>query len=224
MHTELHDRLEDARVELTLHRDGVKSSAIVNSLWSGLTTLRKLFLARLHRDAPDLTWARLTVSGAKRGFHQAAEEIDIYSLIVVVAEAEHSGYSNGEIAWFRDWLLRLRWGDEITSAILERIQSYEHHSDGERRRRFASFLEQAIPEATHAPLIIYRLYPRAVRVATALAFGDALRAKEVRSEQISYLPIIGDCHQCHGLPLENGEICPDCGNPLWKINWLCATE
>jgi hypothetical protein len=225
MHTEVHDRFEYAQAELTLHSGGVNSSAIVASLWAGLTTLRKLFLARLHQDIEShFSWAPLTATEAQREFRHAAEEIDIYSLLVVIAEAEHSGYANDDLAWFRVWLLRLRWGVEIDAATLEHIQSYEHHSDSERRRMFASFLEQALPAATEAPLIIYRLYPRAVRIATALAFGDALRARELRSEQISYLPVIGDCHQCHGLTLENGEICPDCGNPLWKIDWLCATE
>ena len=51
MHTEVHDRLEQAQAELTLHRGGVNSSAIVESLWAGLTTLRKLCLARLHPDS-----------------------------------------------------------------------------------------------------------------------------------------------------------------------------
>ncbi len=50
MHTEVHDRFEYAQAELTLHSGGVNSSAIVASLWAGLTTLRKLFLARLHQD------------------------------------------------------------------------------------------------------------------------------------------------------------------------------
>jgi len=229
MHTVVHNQLERAQAELTLHRAGVNSSAIVGSLWTGLNTLRKLFLARLHQEIEshfgvDSVWAPLRLLEAKREFRRAAEEIEIYTLIVVVAETEHSGYTNGEIDWFRDWLLRLRWGDEIKRATLERMQSYEKHSDGERRRMFASFLEQAIAEATKAPLIIYRLYPRAVRIATALAFEDTMRAREVRSEQMSYLPVIGDCHQCHGRLLENGEICPDCGNPLWKTDWLCATE
>jgi hypothetical protein len=89
---------------------------------------------------------------------------------------------------------------------------------------FSSALERALPEARKAPLVIYRLYPRAVRIATAIAFGDALRAQEIRSEQISFLPIIADCHHCHGAPLENGESCVDCGNPLWKIKWLNTTD
>jgi hypothetical protein len=104
------------------------------------------------------------------------------------------------------------------------MRRYDQQNDGQRRRMFSSFLEQAFPEARKAPLIIYRLLPRAVWIVTALAFGDALRAREVRGEQISYLPIIGDCHYCHGLPLENGETCVECGNPLWKIKWLNAME
>ena len=142
----------------------------------------------------------------------------------VVAEAEHSGYAVGDLGWFRDWLLRMCWGDGIDTPTLEHFQSYENHSDGKRRQMFASTLEHVLPEATAAPLIIYRLYPRALRIATAVAFGDASRAREVRSEQISYLPVIGDCHQCDGRTLENGEICPDCGNPFWKIAWMNATE
>ena len=200
----------------------------MESLWAGLTTLRKLCLARLHPDSDsplaDSFWAPLTLDKAKREDRQATEEIEIYSLLVVVAEAEHSGYAPGDNNWFRDWLLRLRWGNDIESATLQRMQAYEKHNDGERRRMFASFLEQALPEATKTPLIIYRIYPCAVRIATAIAFDDNLRAQEIRSEQMSYLPVIGDCHQCHGRLLENGEVCPECGNPLWKIDWLCATE
>ena len=158
MDSKVQDRIEQAEAELTLHRGGVNSSAIADSLWAGLTTLRKLFLTRLHPDSEPFP-------EDNRGFRRAAEEIEIYSMMVVVAEAEHSGYINGDLAWFRDWLLRLRWGDEIDSATLEHIQSYENHSDGERRRMFASSLEQSLPEATAAPLIIYRLYPRAVRIA-----------------------------------------------------------
>jgi hypothetical protein len=85
-------------------------------------------------------------------------------------------------------------------------------------------LEQALPEASKAPLGIYRMFPRAVRITTAVAFSDMQRAREVRAEQVSYLPIIADCHQCHGLPLDNRETCVQCGNPIWKLKWLSAVE
>jgi hypothetical protein len=217
MHTEVHGRIEHAQAELTLHGGGVNSSAIVESLWAGLTTLRKLLLARLHADSKSF-------AVAKREFRRAAEEIEIYSLLVVVAEVEHSRYTNGDLAWIRDWLLQLRFGDKVDPAIVKSMRRYDQQNDGQRRRMFSSFLEQAFPEGRKAPLIIYRLFPRAVRIVTAVAFADALRAREIRAEQISFLPIISDCHHCHGLPLENSETCVECGNPLWKIKWLNATE
>ena len=36
------------------------------------------------------------------------------------------------------------------------------------------------------------------------------------------LSIIRDCAECHGSVLENGEQCRNCGNPLWKYDWLTA--
>ena len=228
MNSGTQNRLEHAQVELSQHVGELIKPYTANNLWSGLTTLRDLLLTRLHSDVAvefgiDSAVAPATVGAAVRELGQAAEEIEAYSLVLVIDEVARSGYASREMDWFRNWLLRLR-GDEMKSATLERLHTYEKHSDGERRRMFASFLEQAIPEATRAPLIIYRLFPRAVRIVTALAFGDTLRAREIRGEQISFLPVIGDCHHCHGLPLENGETCVACGNPLWKIKWLSATE
>lgn len=225
----IQDRLEHAQVELSSHVGEIIKPYTANNLWSGLTTLRELLLTRLHSDVEvefgiDSAVTPASTSAMIREMGQAAEEIEAYSMVLVVDEATRSGYARGEMDWFRNWLLRLRWGDEMNSATLARMQAYEQHSDSERRRMFASYLEQAIPEATRTPLIIYRLFPRAVRIVTALAFGDTLRAREIRGEQISYLPVIGDCHHCHGLPLENGETCVACGNPLWKLKWLSATE
>jgi len=128
------------------------------------------------------------------------------------------------LSWFCQWLTRLFWGENPDPGLLARLRAYDQLNDAERRRMFASHVEQALPEATSAPLVIYRLYPRAVRIATALAFGDRLRASDVRNEQIAYLPVIADCHECHGAPLENGEVCTQCGNPLWKLNWMNATD
>ena len=143
MHTEVHDRIEHAKAELTIHSAGVNSSAIVDSLWTGLNTLRKLLLTRLHQEIESHFGARFRLAppsflAAKRDFHHAAQEIEIYSLVVVLAEASHSGNAAGDVDWFRNWLLRLRWGEEIDSAISERLQSYEPLTDGQRRRMFAS--------------------------------------------------------------------------------------
>jgi rRNA maturation endonuclease Nob1 len=45
---------------------------------------------------------------------------------------------------------------------------------------------------------------------------------EARKKQIDLLPHISDCHACRGNPLENGERCQQCGNPMWKFDWLVA--
>jgi len=129
----------------------------------------------------------------------------VYSAVVVLAEAAHSGYAKAHFSWFCEWLTRLFWGDHPDVALLERLRDYDQLTDGERRRMFASHVEQALPKATSAPLVIYRLYPRAVRIATSLAFGDRLRASDIRNEQIAYLPVIADCHECHGAPLDKAK-------------------
>src|SRR5262249_29219749 len=156
---------------------------------------RKLLLTRLHNDVEaqfgiDTIRAPSTSNEARREIGHAASEIETYSAVVVLAEAAHSGYAKADFPWFCGWLTRLCWGEHADPAILERLHAYDQLTDGERRRMFASLVEQALPEATSAPLVIYRLYPRAVRIATALAFGDRLRASDVRSEQIAYLPVI----------------------------------
>ncbi len=229
MSSGIQDRRDHAQAELSQHVSAVNSSDTAGNLLNGLTTLRKLLLTRLHCDVEaefgvDSALAPATAAEAVREMRHAAEEIEAYSLVLVIAEVARSGYAKGDLEWFRDWLLRLRCGDDVDSSLVARLQQYDQLNDAQRRRMFSSFLEQALPEATKAPLIIYRLFPRAVRIVTALAFGDALRAREIRGEQISFLPVIGDCHHCHGLPLENGETCVECGNPLWKIRWLNATE
>ena len=75
-----------------------------------------------------------------------------------------------------------------------------------------------------APLVIYRLLPLGVRIIVAVAFGDHLRAGETRNEQTALLPVIADCHECHGRPLDNGERCHRCSNPLWGFDWLTAAD
>src|SRR5262245_46124763 len=111
----LQDRREQAKSELTAFT-GADQSATVDSLCTGLATLRRLLITRLHNDVEaqfgmDTLRAPSTTSEAKREIGQASEEIEIYSLAVVLGEVAHRGYAKGDTAWFRDWLLRLRGGE-----------------------------------------------------------------------------------------------------------------
>jgi hypothetical protein len=218
-----------AASEWDLHLGKPNSWNTVESLWAGLSTLRKLFLTRLHHDVEshfgaDPIHPPLTHNEAYREIHHASDEIDIYSLTVVLGEVSQGGYVQSEPTWLRDWLIRLRWGDAAPTIVDGRMQVYDQYDKAGRRHLFASLLERALPEATRAPLVIYRLYPLSVRIVTALAFEDRLRAHEIRNEQTALLSAIADCHVCHGRPLDNGEVCRECGNPLWKINWLCVSD
>lgn len=227
MNTGFQNRREQAQAEFQQRVGSAHSADLVRSLWAGLTTLRKLLLTRLHNDVEayygiDSILAPMTASETRREMCHAADEIEIYSLTVVLAEAAHSGYAHDDADWFREWLLRLRWGDEMNAMVAERMHLYDQYGDNDRRHMFASFVEQAYPRLRKR----HWLFTGFILVQCVLPPPWPLATHcecEVRGEQISFLPVIADCHDCHGLPLENGDICPNCGNPLWKINWLSAT-
>jgi hypothetical protein len=79
-------------------------------------------------------------------------------------------------------------------------------------------------EAQRAPLVLFRLFPLSVRIVTAAAFNDGETAQSLHAEQLSILPAIADCSQCHGGLLKPGAKCATCGNPLWKFKWLTAID
>ena len=132
-------------------------------------------------------------------------------------------YTKCDTKWFVSWLAQLRMEEAMNDTKWRRrIRHYLTMSDDELRLSFSRNLESVFPEARLAPLILYRLYPLSVRIVTAIAFGSHLEAAELRNRQIFWLPAIGDCHECHGRPLDNGDECSVCGNPIWTYRWLCA--
>ena len=150
----------------------------------------------------------------------ARVEIEVYSIIVIDEEVRQGRYLARPDNWFLDWLFQLRLTDEQRTQFEERVEFYRSPSAEDRRLKFLSVLQRTIPESTRTPLVLFRLFPRAVRIAAAVAFGDPLRAQELRAEQCSFLPAVGDCVECHGRVLENDEICRACGNPVWEFAWL----
>jgi hypothetical protein len=113
---------------------------------------------------------------------------------------------------------------DVDSRAARRIQYYASKSADDQRLAFSNILTAAQPEASRAPLVLLRLVPAAVEIATALAFGKSVDADHWRHEQGEILPSIRDCHRCHGKLLENGEQCPVCGNPLWTYEWLTNVD
>ena len=106
--------------------------------------------------------------------------------------------------------------------MAERIEAYRSAGRDQRRLAFTDVLANVLHESRKVPLVLFRLLPLSVEIATSLAFGDAQAASDARDRQLTTLPAIRDCSRCRGEVLDNGEQCPQCGNPLWKFDWLTA--
>lgn len=218
---------EISPIELAMQRKHPDATRVADSLSAGLTLLRDLLLTRLHEDVErQMGIDPLLAPGSQREeqkqIQNAKVEIEIYMNIVASEEATQSGYVRHAEAQLSEWLFRLRMDHEQEALFRRRIQQYASPSVEARRIKFLALIERTIPESVRTPLVLFRLFPRAVRIATAVAFADPLRAQELRAEQCSFLPAIGDCFECHGRVLDNEETCPVCGNPVWEFSWLQA--
>jgi hypothetical protein len=229
MTAQLLARREGAAAELQRRTGRGDAARIVDSLADGLKLLAEEFFVRIDRDVEDrfaMDSMLISPTGAAevRAALRVKSLIDVFSIVVGSEEAVDRRYVDDQQRWLEPWLLSLRLEDARLPAVGEQVQAYRSMPVDERRRAFASGVERQLPRATRAPLVLYRLYPLAVRMVVAIAFGDHLRAGELRNEQTLLLPEIADCHDCHGRPLDNGERCATCGNPLWSFDWLNAAD
>jgi|GEM_PF-563700 len=218
-------RRAEAAAEFDRHENRGDGARITNLLGDGLTVLRDSFFNRVHGDVEKefgLDSMLLPVAVLKSEANSNLE-IEIYQTVEAVLSMRENRYAAAEDGWATSWLARLRLAESAGSpAVVQRMAFYSERSDDDRRRSFLTRLQQVLPEAGHAPLVMFRLFPLAISIAVALAFGDHPRAEETRKRQITWLSSIADCHACHGRLLENGEKCQHCGNPFWKYDWLTA--
>lgn len=224
-------RREIAAVEFGRRVGPSDAEAFVVQFSTSLTQLRDLLLQRIHEDIQthfgvDSMLAPMSASEEHRELFHAKVEIELYSIATAADEIAGGGYLDRDVdrRWLLDWLLHLRLGDRIPHGVAHRLSGYRKRSAAARRLLFSDLLVHSFPEAQKAPLVVFRLYPKAVRLAVAAAFDDPLRAAELRNEQIRLLPAISDCRECHGRPLESGASCPKCGNPLWRLTWMLAAD
>ena len=199
---------------------------IVARLDDGLTLLRNSLYARLQTDV-EQDFGRdsmlMPLSEALTE-HQVKGEIEAFVVAEVLDELTPSGDSPLP-AESRQWLLKLRLAGRQDHAALEaRADNYLRLESRDRQLEFSDTLEEQVREARLAPLVLYQLFPLAVRAAAALAFGDHLRGGEIRNRQASLLPAITDCRRCHGRLMEVDETCRECGNPLWTIRWMTQAD
>lgn len=203
------------------------ASVVVTSLAHGLTGLRKLMFERVHDDVERRFGmdSMLMPASENRMRARTLVEIEIYQVAIATIHAQQRAYVNQPKPWFLNWLTGLRLGEAKDSPqVQSRLSQYLKLDKAERRLAFTDALVRALPEAGRAPLVLYRLFPLAIKIVTSVAFGDVATAVGQRDQQLAFLPAIGDCSQCKGQPLDNGEICRMCGNPVWRYDWLTATD
>ena len=225
-----HSQLVQAFNDHEHRRDGAR---VAGSLADGLTLLRRLFYTRVHDDVEieigrdsmliPISEQKTEIS-AKREIelYQIAESADTAGRHAYVGTASLAAGGTGD-DWFLDWLVRFRLPEAAAEAgLAERIEAYRSAGRDQRRLAFTDVLANVLHESRKVPLVLFRLLPLSVEIATSLAFGDAQAASDARDRQLTTLPAIRDCSRCRGEVLDNGEQCPQCGNPLWKFDWLTA--
>ncbi len=218
-------RLAAAAAQLAKKEPDLPAERITDSLAYGLNTLRHLLFQRVHDDVEENVGndSMLLPVSVERSASAAMCEIESFQASVAALSVDDRQYTRCDKRWFVSWLAQLRLGEAVDDPKWRRrIRHYLAMSEDELRLSFSRNLENIFPEARLAPLILYRLFPLSVRLVTAIAFGNHLDAAEFRNRQISWLPAITDCHECHGRPLDNGDECSVCGNPIWSYDWLCA--
>ncbi len=199
---------------------------VVRGLADGLTVVRNLAHERL--EAPDPSTmamdSMLLPLSPLEAEKRTLREIELFQ-VAESAFVARERFVPADSEWFVPWLTRLRLAEEGTSKeCQQRLSAYLRQSADDRRLRFSDVMADVLPVSRRAPLVLFRLLPLAVHVATALAFGEHLTAREFRSRQIFHLPSIEDCQDCHGVTLDNGEKCRRCGNPVWNNEWLTSAD
>jgi hypothetical protein len=198
-------------------------AVVVGSLSAGLTRLRDLLFTRVHYDFErDVGMDSMLMPVSELKTQTACRiQIEFYQIPVAGEEAVQQGYVDDADGWYIPWLAELRLGQPHPSqAADERIEAYLAKIPSDRRLAFTDVMARVCPESRRAPLVLFRLFPLSVRMATAIAYGDSDRVRDLRKQQARLLPAIADCIECHGQVLDNGEVCHECGNPVWKYRWL----
>jgi hypothetical protein len=217
------DQLRNAAAEFDRHENRKDGTRVVKGLDAGLTLLRDSFYLQLYQEVEQslgVDSMLIPVSEIKAR-NQVWLEIELYQAAESAAAATELRYVRNDGLWCLDWLAGFRLNPAaLDEPHRQRIESYAAQNQDQRRLTLTDVLVRVLPAARRAPLVLFRLFPMAVRIAAALAFGDKTQATWMRREQIKCLPAIEDCTQCRGQVLHIGEQCAVCGNPLWKTKWL----
>jgi hypothetical protein len=217
------DQLRAAAAEFDKHENRTDGAKIIGGLDNGLTLLCDSFYLHLHQELEKAlgTDSMLMPVSEIKTRKQVRVEIELFQAAESAAAAAELGHVRNDGQWYLHWLAGVRLGQAaLDEPHRLRLEKYAGQNQDQRRLTLTDVLVKVLPDARRAPLVLFRLFPMAVRIATTIAFGNEANAARIRAEQIKCLPAIEDCSQCRGRVLNIGEQCAACGNPLWKTTWL----
>ena len=220
-------RRVEAAEAFNRHENRGDAARVTAVLADGLSVLCNTLYRRVHYDVQRIIGmdSMLAPVSEERSEKTTKVEIELYQIAVSAAAVRQREYVATDDDWYLQWLTRLRLGEaRAGSKAAERLAYYLSKTSRERRLAFTDVLANVLAESRKAPLVLFRLVPPAVEIVTALAFGDRTGAAEARNRQMDYLPPIRDCRECRGGLLAGGEQCEQCGNPLWKFDWLMSAD
>ena len=221
------DRLAEAIEQFNRHEGSEDGARVVRSLCAGLGLLRDLFYDRMHFDVEENLGkdSMLVPVSELRTRNATIAEIEVFQVVESAVAASEYGFTKPDGDWYLQWLGQLRLGESLSDPkTFAQIAEYQSKTPDARRLALTDVLLKVLAESRRAPLVLFRLVPLAVHVATAVAFSDHGRASELRGRQIACLPAITDCHKCRGAVMDDDEMCDVCGNPLWRFEWLNVTD
>lgn len=203
-----------------------QGDAMARGLAEGQIVLRDAMYLRLHDDVERVIGvdSMFVPVSEQRSLRQTKSQIELFQIAELTDWAGQSAYLGAEIEPFWRWLLKHAREAGSADSDAKTVAAYLALAPRQRHLAFTDVLVKAFPEARRAPLVLFRLFPLAVRLATSQAFGDEPAAELLRNQQLEELPAIADCRRCRGRLLPIGEMCRDCGNPLWKGEWLNVSE
>jgi hypothetical protein len=225
IHPARQQRRQAATADFDAHENRRDGEAVVARMDDSCVLLADLVFTRIHGDVEKHIGidSFYNPASASKGESRAKAEIHAFFACEAALFAEERAYVRSGEDWCQSWCAALLVGDDaLGMPTAQRLAAYRDKSPDDRRRGFSLFLERAFPEATRAPLVIYRLLPLAIRLATAQAFEQADHAQAQRDRQLVLLPSIIDCTKCNGAVLPCGTSCDGCGNPFWKYELLTA--
>ncbi|MBN2293366.1 MAG: hypothetical protein JXM70_13135 [Pirellulales bacterium] len=220
-------RRAEAAEAFNQHENRSDAERVISSLVDGFNVLSNTLYRRVHSDVERIFGmdSMLAPISLEQSEKIAKLEIELYQMAVSAEVVQQHGYITGDSDWYLKWLIQLRLGvDQSGSKADKRLAVYMARSPRQRQLLFTDVLAKVVATSRRTPLVLFHLVSLAVEIVTAQAFGDSNAAAEARNRQIDYLPAIRDCRECRGGILENGEQCQQCGNPLWKFDWLMASD